>query len=98
VGGLRGTIYRSTDDGRSWREVKSEFKSSITDFAEAGGKVYATGLDGVFLESSDHGATFQGSQREDRLPFTAITVNSVGKLVKFSKQGVVKDPPNEPSK
>jgi len=25
-------------------------------------------------------------------------VNSVGKLVKFSKQGVVKDPPNEPSK
>ncbi|MBF8260180.1 MAG: hypothetical protein HW377_2554 [Actinobacteria bacterium] len=93
VGGLRGTIYRSTDDGRSWREAKSEFKSSITDFAEAGGKVYAAGLDGVFLESDDHGATFKGSQREDRLPFTAISVNSAGKLVKFSKQGVVKDPP-----
>jgi photosystem II stability/assembly factor-like uncharacterized protein len=98
VGGLRGTIYRSTDDGRSWREVKSEFKSSITDFAEAGGKVYAAALDGVFLESDDHGATFKGTQREDRLPFTAISVNSVGKLVKFSKQGVVKDPPNGPSK
>ncbi len=98
VGGLRGTIYRSTDDGRSWREAKSEFKSSITDFAEAGGKVYATGLDGVVLESDDHGSTFTGSQREDRIPFTAISVNSVGKLVKFSKQGVVKDPPGEPSK
>ena len=98
VGGLRGTIYRSADDGRSWREAKSEFKSSITDFAEAGGKVYAAGLDGVFLESDNGGATFKGSQREDRLPFTAISVNSVGKLVKFSKQGVVKDPPNEPSK
>jgi len=98
VGGLRGTIYRSTDDGRSWREAKSAFKSSITDFAEAGGKVYAAGLDGVFLESDDHGITFKGSQREDRVPFTAISVNSVGKLVKFSKQGVVKDPPNEPSK
>jgi photosystem II stability/assembly factor-like uncharacterized protein len=98
VGGLRGTVYRSTDDGRSWREAKSEFKSSITDFAEAGGKVYAAALDGVFLESDDHGATFKGSQREDRVPFTAISVNSVGKLVKFSKQGVVKDPPNEPSK
>ena len=93
VGGLRGTIYRSIDDGRSWREAKSEFKSSITDFAEAGGKVYATGLDGVFLESDDHGATFKGSQREDRLPYTALSVNSTGKLVKFSKQGVVKDPP-----
>ena len=92
VGGIRGTIYRSTDDGRSWREAKSEFKSSITDFAEAGGKVHAAGRDGVFLESDDHGATFKGSQREDRLPFTAISVNSVGKLVKFSKQGVVKDP------
>ena len=98
VGGLRGTIYRSADDGRSWRESKSEFKSSITDFAEAGGKVYAAGLDGVFLESDNGGATFKGSQREDRLPFTAITVNSVGKIVKFSKQGVVKDPPNEPPK
>jgi photosystem II stability/assembly factor-like uncharacterized protein len=94
VGGLRGTIYRSTDDGRSWREAKSGFKSSVTDFAEAGGKVYAAALDGVFLESDDHGATFQGSQREDRLPFTAISVNNVGKLVKFSKQGVVKDPPD----
>jgi photosystem II stability/assembly factor-like uncharacterized protein len=98
VGGLRGTIFRSTDDGKSWREAKSEFKSSITDFAEAGGKVYAAALDGVFLESDNGGATFKGSQREDRIPFTAISVNSVGKLVKFSKQGVVKDPPNEPSK
>ena len=98
VGGLRGTIYRSADDGRSWREAKSEFKSSITDFAEAGGKVYAAALDGVFLESENGGGTFKGSQREDRLPFTAISVNSVGKLVKFSKQGAVIDPPNEPSK
>ncbi|HEX2720002.1 MAG TPA: YCF48-related protein [Candidatus Deferrimicrobium sp.] len=98
VGGLRGTIYRSADDGRSWREAKSEFKSSITDFAEAGGKVYAVGLDGVFLESDDGGAAFKGSQREDRLPFTAISVNSVGKLVKFSKQGVAKDPPDAEKK
>lgn len=94
VGGLRGTIYRSADDGRSWREAKSGFKSSITDFAEAGGKVYAAGLDGVLLESDDGGATFKGSQREDRLPYTALSVNSTGKLVKFSKQGVVKDPPD----
>jgi photosystem II stability/assembly factor-like uncharacterized protein len=98
VGGLRGTIYRSADDGRSWREAKSEFKSSITDFAEAGGKVYAAGLDGVFLESDDHGATFKGSQREDRIPFTALSVSSTGKLVKFSKQGVVKDPPGAEKK
>ncbi|MBI5905728.1 MAG: glycosyl hydrolase [Deltaproteobacteria bacterium] len=98
VGGLRGTIYRSADDGRTWREARSDFKSSITDFAEAGGKVFAAGLDGVFLESDNHGATFRGSQREDRLPFTAISVNSTGKLVKFSKRGVVADSPPAPAK
>ncbi len=98
VGGLRGTIYRSTDDGRTWRESKSEWKSSITDFAETGGKVVAAGLDGVLLESVDGGASFQGTQRDDRLPHTALCVNGNGKLVKFSKQGIVKDPPNEPSK
>jgi len=98
VGGLRGTIYRSADDGRTWREAKSEFKSSITDFAESGGKVYAAGLDGVFLESDNGGAVFKGSQREDRLPFTAISVNSTGKLVKFSKRGVVADSPSPSAK
>ncbi len=95
VGGLRGTIYRSTDDGRTWKESKSDRNSSITDFAEAGGKVVAAGLDGVLLESVDGGASFRGAQREDRLPHTALCVNGSGKLVKFSKRGVVKDPPDE---
>ena len=98
VGGLRGTIYRSADDGRTWRESKTDRKSSITDFAEAGGKVVAAGLDGVLLESADGGASFQGTQRDDRLPHTALCVNGSGKIVKFSKQGIVKDPPGAPSK
>jgi len=98
VGGLRGTIYRSTDDGRSWRESKTELKSSITDFGEAGGKVFAVGLDGVVLESGDQGISFKGTQREDRMPFTALAVASNGRLVKFSKQGIVEDPPSPASK
>jgi len=93
VGGLRGTIYRSTDDGRSWKESRTDRNSSITDFAEAGGKILAVGLDGVTLESDNGGASFRGSQREDRLPFTAVAVSSNGRVVKFSKQGVVEDPP-----
>jgi len=92
LGGLRGTIYRSADEGRSWRESKTDLKSSITDIVESGGKVYAVGLDGVDLESGDYGVSFKGTQREDRLPYTAICVNGTGKLVKFSKRGVVKDP------
>jgi photosystem II stability/assembly factor-like uncharacterized protein len=93
VGGLRGTIYRSTDDGRSWRESKTETKASITDMTEAGGKVLAVGLDGFLLESDNGGASFRGTQREDRMPFTAVAVASNGRVVKFSKQGVVEEPP-----
>lgn len=93
VGGLRGTIYRSGDDGRSWRESKTDLKASITDFAEAGGKILAVGLDGLVLESVNGGVSFQGSQREDRIPFTALAVASNGRVVKFSKQGVVEEPP-----
>jgi photosystem II stability/assembly factor-like uncharacterized protein len=92
VGGLRGTIYRSTDDGRSWRESKTEPKASITDIAEAGGKVLAVGLDGLVLESDNGGASFRGNQRDDRLPFTAMAVASNGRVVMFSKQGVVVEP------
>jgi photosystem II stability/assembly factor-like uncharacterized protein len=93
VGGLRGTIYRSADGGSNWRESKTDLKSSITDFGEAGGKVYAVGLDGASYESDDGGATFKSSQRDDRLPFTALAVAGNGRLVKFSKQGLVEDAP-----
>jgi photosystem II stability/assembly factor-like uncharacterized protein len=91
VGGLRGTIYRSADNGKSWQEAKSELKSSLTDFGEAGGKVVAVGLDGVVLESADGGVTFTGSQRDDRTPFTALAVFDGGRMVAFAKTGVVKD-------
>ena len=91
VGGLRGTIYRSLDNGKSWKEAKSELKSSLTDFGEAGGKVVAVGLDGVVLESSDGGASFTGSQNDDRTPFTALAVTDGGSLVAFAKDGLVKE-------
>jgi photosystem II stability/assembly factor-like uncharacterized protein len=93
VGGLRGTIYRSTDGGSSWSESRTDLKSSITDLGEAGGKVFAVGLDGASYESDDRGVTFTSSQRDDRLPFTALAVAGNGRLVKFSKQGVVEDAP-----
>jgi photosystem II stability/assembly factor-like uncharacterized protein len=89
VGGLRGTIYRSTDNGLSWKEVLSGVKSSITDFAEADGKILAVGLDGVYLVSTTGGASFTVTQREDRVPFTTLVVTNSGRPVAFSKQGVV---------
>lgn len=92
VAGLRGTIYRSTDDGQSWQEVVSGVKSSLTDFASSDSKVYAVGLDGVQLESSDDGISFAAEQREDRLPLTALAATQSGAPVAFSKVGVVMTP------
>jgi len=91
VGGLRGTIYRSADGGSSWTESGTDLKSSVADFAESGGKVFAAGLDGASFESDDGGVTFKSSQRDDRLPITALAVAGNGRLVKFSKQGLVEE-------
>ncbi len=89
VAGLRGTVYRSTDDGRSWANVPIGSKSSLTDLVEVGGKVIGVGLDGVQIESADRGANFTWTQRDDRLPMTALVRAGQDGLVRFSKRGVV---------
>ncbi len=93
AGGLRGTVYYSVDDGRSWQPSRSSTKSSVTDFVQLGEKIIATGLDGTVLESADGGKTFTASQRADRLSLTAAVATSAGKLVVFSKNGLVSPEP-----
>jgi len=89
VGGLRGEIYRSTDDGKSWHEIISGTKSSLTSFVESGTRVFAAGLDGVWLVSSDSGASFVANQRADKAPFTSLSVGSPGHVTAFSKNGIM---------
>lgn len=92
VGGLRGNIYRSADGGKSWQAADSGTHSSITDLQEIGGKVVGVALDGVQLESTDHGQHFTVSQRGDRLSLTAVQPGKNG-TVRFSRRGVVADSP-----
>jgi photosystem II stability/assembly factor-like uncharacterized protein len=92
VGGLRGTIYRSTDNGRTWSAASSGTQSSITALVVDGTKVHAVGLDGVHQVSSDGGASFSGTQRDDRLSLTAAVVSVAGGVREFSRTGVVKKP------
>lgn len=91
VAGLRGTIYRSTDDGETWSAVVSGTKSSITDLIEQDGKVLGVALDGVQIDSTDHGASFTATQRDDRLSMTALAPAGTASVVRFSKAGVVHD-------
>jgi len=89
VAGLRGTIYRSSDEGKTWPAVQSDTKSSITGLAEVGEGVIAVALDGVVLQSHDHGLSFKAHQRDDRTPLTAIAASGAAKPIALSKRGVV---------
>jgi len=55
---------------------------------QQGTHVVGVGLDGVEIESSDGGTSFNGRQRDDRLSLTAL-VASGNSLVRFSRRGVV---------
>jgi len=89
VGGLRGSMYRSVDEGRSWTRIDTTSKSSVTDLAESGGQIVGVGLDGLVLRSRDDGATFAAEVRSDRISLTALVLGEKGRLVLFSRQGVV---------
>jgi photosystem II stability/assembly factor-like uncharacterized protein len=89
VAGLRGTIYRSADEGKTWQAVPSGTQSSITALAEVGDGVVAVALDGIVLHSNDQGLSFKASQREDRTSLTAVIANGAAKPIAFSKRGVV---------
>ena len=89
VGGLRGTLYRSADQGANWSAISSGAKSSLTDIATRGQDVVAVGLDGSVSLSSDQGLTFKSVQREDRLPLTAVVAADKNHWQMFSEHGVL---------
>lgn len=89
VAGLRGSMYRSVDDGGSWQRVDTHTESSITALAGAGKKIVAVGVDGLVLNSEDGGASFTASMREDRLPLTSVALDGQGGATMYSRQGAV---------
>ncbi|MEO8057030.1 MAG: YCF48-related protein [Burkholderiales bacterium] len=90
VAGLRGSLYRSSDDGRTWSRIDTHSQSSITAMALVGSQVVGVGLEGLVLRSSDSGASFIAEVRRDRLSLTALTANAAGQPVFYSRQGIVK--------
>jgi photosystem II stability/assembly factor-like uncharacterized protein len=89
VAGMRGSLYRSDDRGNTWRAIDSGSKSSLTGIATEGSKVTVVGLDGVVATSDDGGRTFRATQRPDRLALTAVLSAADGRVITFSKQGIV---------
>ncbi len=59
MGGLRGRMYRSADNGATWTDVKKPLSSAIVDSTRlADGRLIAVGIGGEVLMSTDNGASF----------------------------------------
>lgn len=86
--GLRGHVFRSTDLGQSWQQVKLDqtatLNSVLTDDA---GYVYLTGNAGTLLVSRDDGASFTAVPTQDsKAILNAIAVRS--QLVLVTEAGI----------
>jgi photosystem II stability/assembly factor-like uncharacterized protein len=58
--GLRGVIYRSEDQGKSWTQSNNPSSASIMAGAElANGRIVLATVDGHLLLSDDHGSNFR---------------------------------------
>jgi photosystem II stability/assembly factor-like uncharacterized protein len=88
VAGLRGHVFRSTDWGQSWQEVKlnhtATLNSVLTDDA---GHVYLTGNAGTLLVSQDDGITFTSMPTQDsKAILNAVAVKD--QLVLVTEAGI----------
>ncbi|HCE6997881.1 TPA: glycosyl hydrolase [Pseudomonas aeruginosa] len=89
LGGQRGTLLQGSADGKGFRRVPTSSKGSVTCVAVAGSRVLAVGLDGLSVQSSDGGHSFQETQTADGLSLTAALFNAEGVPVLFSRRGVM---------
>ncbi|TGN37775.1 photosystem I reaction center subunit IV, partial [Marinobacter confluentis] len=67
VFGLRGTTFKSTDMGKSWKVVPNEGGATLNDGVVAeDGRITLVGNSGAVLMSSDGGESFRPYFRDDR--------------------------------
>lgn len=73
VHGLRGTVLRSTDQGRSWQPVSTGLQVGLTASAiDANGRIVIVSQAGHVLVSNDDGASFKLAKVERPLPAAAV--------------------------
>lgn len=89
VGGQRGTLLHGSADGKDFRRVSLGSKSSITSIAVSSSQVLAVGLDGLMVQSSDGGKSFQERHFSEGVSLTAVLLNDNDAPILFSRRGVV---------
>jgi photosystem II stability/assembly factor-like uncharacterized protein len=89
VGGLRGTLMRSDDNGHTWSRATLDTRNSITALASSGSTVLAVGVDGLQAQSADDGKTFKRVHTETGTTYTAALPSPGDKWLVFSRDGAI---------
>lgn len=88
LGGMRGNLVRSSDDGLSWTHQPVPKAGSITGcVALADGRPLLVGVDGTVLLGDAAGSSFKLQQLDDRATLTAVARLEGGTLVAAGMAG-----------
>lgn len=88
VHGLRGTVLRSTDGGRSWVTIPTGLQVGLTaSTRDAQGQLLLASQAGHLLHSADDGATFTALRSERALPAAAVLSTGSKALVVAGPRG-----------
>jgi photosystem II stability/assembly factor-like uncharacterized protein len=90
VVGMRGNIWRSTDQGLTWSKADTgkadQSIASVIQLPE--GDVVAVGLSGGLLVSKDGGKTFAVKYRDDRKGLNSVVSANDGKIFIAGEAGL----------
>jgi len=87
--GLRGTVYRSRDRGKSWQRLATGLPGTLTGATMlADGRVLIVSQDGRAIVSADQGESFQSLKPERPALFTDVVQVNAGTAVLSSLAGV----------
>jgi photosystem II stability/assembly factor-like uncharacterized protein len=90
VVGMRGNIWRSTDQGLTWAKADTgKADQSIASVIQLpDGDVVAVGLSGGLLVSKDGGKTFAVKYRDDRKGLNSVISSADGKIIVAGEAGL----------
>jgi len=89
VHGLRGTLLRSTDAGRSWRTVPTGLQVGLTaSHTDAQGRIVVASQAGHVLLSRDDGASFAPVKLDQPVPAAAVALTGPSTLVIGGPRGL----------
>lgn len=87
--GMRGTVFRSTDQGKSWvQSVDSSTSSIMSGSVLTDGRFALVDIDGEILISDDDGETFAPSANRLDVPLSDISDTGRGNVVLTSLDGI----------